>query len=376
MVAWGMSKFSPGVNDLATTHPEVAAEAYGWDPTTVSYGMAAKMSWLCPRDHQYTMSLNARTSLGYGCPYCSGKRVLAGFNDLATTHPELAREAYHWNPTTVSGGSHKKVLWRSSCGHVWVASIGSRTNMQSGCPFCAGQKTLPGFNDLETINPLLAAQLMDADPSMTSPGSNKRHLWKCDLGHVWSAAPSSRTRGRGCPFCSGVKVWAGFNDLNTTNPDLAREANGWDATSVSRGSNAKRSWLCESGHPPYFARVSSRAIAGTGCPRCAEYGYYPHRPGYLYLARHELRGMLQFGITNNPEERTRTHSRKGWTILDVVGPVDGLHVQRQETLIRGALANMGVNLYSKETQMPSPIGESWMESEFSASEVDTLIELC
>jgi hypothetical protein len=33
---------------------------------------------------------------------------LQGFNDLATTHPELAKEAFGWDPTKVSRGSAKK----------------------------------------------------------------------------------------------------------------------------------------------------------------------------------------------------------------------------------------------------------------------------
>ena len=30
-----------------------------------------------------------------GCPYCSGRKVLAGYNDLATTHPGIAAM---WHP--------------------------------------------------------------------------------------------------------------------------------------------------------------------------------------------------------------------------------------------------------------------------------------
>lgn len=30
-----------------------------------------------------------------GCPYCSGRKVLAGYNDLAATHPVIAPM---WHP--------------------------------------------------------------------------------------------------------------------------------------------------------------------------------------------------------------------------------------------------------------------------------------
>ncbi len=38
----------------------------------------------------------SRASEGVGCPYCAGTAVLPGFNDLATTHPDLSSE---WHPT-------------------------------------------------------------------------------------------------------------------------------------------------------------------------------------------------------------------------------------------------------------------------------------
>ena len=34
-----------GVNDLATLHPELAAEADGWDPSEVRAGSGKKLRW-------------------------------------------------------------------------------------------------------------------------------------------------------------------------------------------------------------------------------------------------------------------------------------------------------------------------------------------
>jgi hypothetical protein len=44
-------------HSLTETHPELAAEADGWDPTTVSFGMAKKLSWRCPEGHTPTRGL-------------------------------------------------------------------------------------------------------------------------------------------------------------------------------------------------------------------------------------------------------------------------------------------------------------------------------
>ena len=60
-------------------------------------------------------------------------------------------------PDTVSYGSKKKVWWTCENGHSWQTTVHVRSK-GSGCPYCAGQKVLPGFNDLETLYPDVAAQ--------------------------------------------------------------------------------------------------------------------------------------------------------------------------------------------------------------------------
>tara|TARA_Y100001968_G_C18737284_1_gene427251 strand:+ start:153 stop:272 length:120 start_codon:yes stop_codon:yes gene_type:complete len=37
-----LAKLVVGINDLATLHPEVAAEADGWDPKTITPGINKK----------------------------------------------------------------------------------------------------------------------------------------------------------------------------------------------------------------------------------------------------------------------------------------------------------------------------------------------
>lgn len=80
---------------------------------------------------------------GNGCPACSGNVVLRGFNDLATTYPNIAQEwDYDINrdlfPTEITAGSHKKVGWKcNQCSHRWTAEIKSRCYGKKGCPQCA-----------------------------------------------------------------------------------------------------------------------------------------------------------------------------------------------------------------------------------------------
>ena len=113
-------------------------------PETVTWGSNRKVWWRCEKGHPYWMGLHARTAREQGCPYCSGRKVLAGYNDLATVAPELAKE---WHPTLngdltpqmVTAGSSKFAWWRCPLGHVWRTRIDTRAGAQhSGCPVCAG----------------------------------------------------------------------------------------------------------------------------------------------------------------------------------------------------------------------------------------------
>lgn len=139
----------PGENDMASRFPAVTRE---WHPTKngsllpcqVTPACKRRVWWICPLGHEYAASVGMRTMRNSGCPYCAGKKVLAGFNDLATTQAKIAAQ---WHPTLngsltpqmVTAGSHKKVWWTCAEGHVWKAAIYSRAGKQKrNCPVCAG----------------------------------------------------------------------------------------------------------------------------------------------------------------------------------------------------------------------------------------------
>ena len=107
---------------LAQTHPALAKEAFGWDPSEVTFGSHKKQNWKCPRGHVYHAVVKARTGQGSGCPFCAGRRVLAGFNDLATTHPTLASEADGWDPKSVVFGTSTKLRFRCSACYLRATS--------------------------------------------------------------------------------------------------------------------------------------------------------------------------------------------------------------------------------------------------------------
>ena len=127
---------------------------------------------------------------------------------LSETHPHLAEEADGWDPKSFHADGFSIRKWKCKLGHQWRATVSDRTNKQSGCPYCTGKKVLKGFNDLQTKNPLIAAEAEGWDPTTSTPGSGTKRLWKCSFGHTWKATIHNRVLHESdCPSCSET----GFN---------------------------------------------------------------------------------------------------------------------------------------------------------------------
>lgn len=364
-----------GFNDLATTHPEFARQAEGWDPSLYSFGSEFNALWKCPLGHNWTALIINRVKHKQGCAVCANRQIIVGVNDLQTTHPEIASQAFGWSPLQIIAGSEKRVEWICKLNHIWKASPVSRTRMNTGCPFCVGKKVLVGFNDLNTTHPELATQAIDWDPTKLTKGSSLKKSWKCSQGHIWQAVVSSRVQGINCPICSGQKVLIGFNDLATSHPQVASQADGWNPNLVTRGSNQKKKWKCEVGHH-WIATVNNRTGRGQGCPTCAESGFDPNEEGYLYFLCHSSWEMLQIGITNNPDKRLSQHKKLGWELLEVRGPMVGHLTQQWETAILRMLKAKGADLSNdKIAGKFDGYSEAWSKSTFEVKSIKELMRL-
>ena len=174
-------------------------------------GNDTKVWWKCNKGHSYETKICGKIN-GTGCPYCCGKMVFKGFNDIATTHPELLKEwDYEKNelsPDTLTKGSHIKVYWKCDKGHSYEATISSRLR-GTKCPYCNGNKILVGFNDLETTHPEVLANWNyekngqnNITPNNISKSYSKKVWWKCEKGHSYQREVYNQRKGLAkCPIC-------------------------------------------------------------------------------------------------------------------------------------------------------------------------------
>jgi len=191
-----------GVNDLASTHPDLALQAHLWDPLSVTAGSHQRKEWICAQGHLTISTIKNRALLGNDCAVCTNQEVLAGYNDLASQYPEIANEAVGWDPSSVVSGSNIKRLWMCPIGHTYVTSPGGRVR-GSGCAVCAGKVILIGFNDLQTTHLEIAQEAHNWNPQEVFPGSHVKKEFKCSQGHIYFAVVKDRTGNKsGCPVCS------------------------------------------------------------------------------------------------------------------------------------------------------------------------------
>lgn len=222
-------------NCLLKTNPKLWIEwdikknnDLGYDIYKMSYGSNKKVWWKCPKcKSNYDRTIKDRKN-SKGCPYCSGTRV-NHTNSLASIRPDLASE---WHPTKngeftpedVACNKSIKVWWiGKECGHEWDATIYNRNFKSSSCPYCS--------------------------------------------------SPPQR-------------LLKGFNDLWTTNPEIAKLLlNKEEGYKYSYGSAIKTNWKClvckKIINNKSFESVYRNGIS---CPTCSDGISYPEKVMYNLLA--------------------------------------------------------------------------------------------
>lgn len=187
------------------------------DINSFTIGMNRNVWWKCLKGHSWRAKIAGRVKNKHSCPYCSNHKILVGYNDLATTHPEVIKwwdfeKNKNFNLEELTFGSDKKVWWKCEKDHSFQSVIKSRTYKRSGCPICSNRIIIKGINDVVSVFPEILDMI---DTSLTniddlrkvSKGSKQKAWWRCIKGHnSWEASVKSRLLLKsGCPVCSGIR---------------------------------------------------------------------------------------------------------------------------------------------------------------------------
>ena len=279
-------------------------DALGLDIYKLTKGMDQKIWWLCPMcESNYVTRIINRAIRRQGCPYCSGRKV-NHTNSFAAMYPDLLKE---WDyiknkevsPEFTSCGSSKKVWWTcEDCKSSYDMRVSHKVN-GIGCPFCSGYRA-NHTNSLKTLNPTLAVEWHSTKNGKLTANdvplySNKKVWWIGNCGHEWISSITNRTRGNGCPICGGKRILIGFNDMWTTNPELAKLLlDSEDGYRFIQMSNKKVNWKCRTCNEIVLNKtISEVSMKGLSCSSCSDGVSYPEK--FLYNT------LKQLGITPKPQ---------------------------------------------------------------------------
>ena len=113
-------------------------------PSDVAANSNRSFWWKCENGHSWSGSPNLmKVGTKCFCPYCGDRKLLVGFNDLATRFPDVAVD---WDaeknpeasPTQVRYNVSSKRWWKChECGREWEAPVSVRTTYGKGCRSCS-----------------------------------------------------------------------------------------------------------------------------------------------------------------------------------------------------------------------------------------------
>jgi hypothetical protein len=249
-------------------------------------GWAAKGWWRCSRDpaHQWRSHVHHRIYAATGCPLCLRFR-----RSMASAVVPLRRQ---WHPTRnlpltpgdVPRTSPRLVWWRclEEPAHEWRARVRQRAYAGTGCPYCS-RRLLAPERSLARVRPEVVAEWHPTRNGALTPAavpawSSRQAWWICPRGpdHTWQAQVLTRSRGDGCPFCSGHRPSV-TNCVATRIPEILPlwhpTRNGtltpWQLTA---GTSRKVWWRCPHGPDHQWQQTPGREGMGSrraSCPFCA-----------------------------------------------------------------------------------------------------------
>ncbi|MBQ6783112.1 MAG: zinc-ribbon domain-containing protein [Acholeplasmatales bacterium] len=214
-------------------------------------------------------------------------------DSLVVTRPDIAEQ---WdyesngplNPEMFSKGSNDIVWWIcTKCGKSYKASINHKNRSDSRCcPECANIKRGKSFTSykvkqvgsLKETNPILAKEFHPTkNGELTVDNITakrfKKVWWLCSkCNYEWEASPNNRSKGVGCPHCSGRVAMPGVDDIITLKLPFMDEwdyekNNEIDPNTLLPGSGKKAWWKCKKCGNEWLTEIRMRTI-GHGCPSC------------------------------------------------------------------------------------------------------------
>lgn len=122
----------------------------GINPNNFTRASEFAVFWKCNKEHSFKSKIkdiviSYKNKNRFSCPYCENKKVLVGYNDLWTTHPDVAKSLK--NPDDgykYTFGSGVKVEWKCPhCNSINIDYVQHLTSKGGKCKFCSDNYSMP-----------------------------------------------------------------------------------------------------------------------------------------------------------------------------------------------------------------------------------------
>lgn len=255
---------------------------------------------------------------GYGCHKCAGAPRWTEAQRIAQINNLPNITFTRWGTTYKN--AHSNVIVRCTVdGHEWRTTITQLMDRGSGCPKCAGVYRWSADERILQINAqpnIVFIRWRDGYKNAFS-----RAVCRCTIdGFEWAASISDIVSGgTGCPQCAGMRRWTAEERVEQINAKPNVTFVRWVGS--YKTAHSKALCKCDVDGVEWVASVSSLLHGGSGCPRCAEYGFNPSKPGTLYILRSDCGSLVKIGISNDHEKRHRDLKRAtpfDWSCIELL----------------------------------------------------------
>lgn len=320
--------------NFAALHPELIDEYSPNNLDDLNEVLATStksVDWSCKKcGTRWMASFALRNSGGGNCPLCNRGTLIKNINSFAAVYPDLIE---YWSNS--NSRSSEEVFYNSSewfsfvcpmCGGEYGSFITDFiSDEKHHCPYCKGDKVLPGYNSLKDLFPEAAQRWSNSNeltPDNVLPTLAAQALWICDTCHGEYSAPiKDVVAGTDeCPYCKGTRVLPGYNSLKAMYPEVAKRwssSNESDTDSVLPTFAMDARWICDTCHGVYSAPIRDVVAGVDECPYCKGTKLLP---GYNSFAdRHpdlisELDELANYLLPVSPNEVLDNSTYKFWWI--------------------------------------------------------------
>lgn len=229
---------------------------------------------------EYSATIKGRVTGDEYCLYCANEKATPGKNSFATLYPVLLKDFSKdndFNPDYVFSSSKKKAMWDChKYGLQWRASIYDVVKGNRFCPFCSGEKVVPGATSLKALYTEIVIDYLESNTISSdeiSPNSTQYVFWNCKIHNKkFGATVKGIVEGaEKCPYCSGKKVVPGENSFKALYPEIAMRLDDEyiDPDHIFPTYSKSVSWKCHDCGLRYKATVKGIIEGTEECSYCS-----------------------------------------------------------------------------------------------------------